>query len=61
MNWFEKLVPSKIRTTDKKQVPDGLWSKCNSCEATLYTAELVTNQYVCPKCSHHMRISARES
>lgn len=60
MNWFEKLVPSKIRTSDKKQVPDGLWSKCDSCSAALYTADLTANLDVCPKCSHHMRVSARK-
>ncbi|MPV85789.1 acetyl-CoA carboxylase, carboxyltransferase subunit beta [Ostreibacterium oceani] len=60
MNWFEKLVPSKIRTNDKRQVPDGLWSKCDACGATIYTAELVENQRVCPKCDHHMRIPARQ-
>ncbi len=60
MSWFEKLIPSRISTSDKKQLPDGLWSKCDSCEATIYTAELEANQQVCPKCSHHMRISARK-
>lgn len=60
MNWFEKLIPSRITTSDKKQLPDGLWSKCDSCDATIYTAELDANQRVCPKCSHHMRITARE-
>lgn len=60
MNWFEKLVPSKVRTSDKKQVPDGLWSKCDACESTIYTAELDANQRVCPKCGHHMRVPARK-
>ncbi len=60
MSWFEKLIPSRISTSDKKQLPDGLWSKCDSCDATIYTAELEANQRVCPKCTHHMRISARK-
>ncbi len=62
MSWFEKLVPSIIRTevTEKRfSVPEGLWSKCPSCDAILYNAELVKNYHVCPKCEHHMRISAR--
>lgn len=62
MNWFEKLLPSKIRTTgenDKKNVPEGLWAKCNACDAIIYRAELERNQEVCTKCDHHMRISAR--
>lgn len=60
MSWFDKIIPSRIQTSDKKQVPDGLWSKCDVCEATIYSAELEANQKVCPKCDHHMRIHARE-
>ena len=63
MNWFEKLMPSRIRTEagDKKgSVPEGLWTKCNSCNAVLYRAELERNQEVCPKCHHHMRMGARK-
>ena len=62
MSWFEKLVPSIIRTevTEKRfSVPEGLWSKCPRCDAILYNAELVKNYNVCPKCEHHMRISSR--
>lgn len=60
MSWLDKLLPSRINTSDKKQVPDDLWTKCGACDATVYTAELQANQYVCPKCTHHMRISARK-
>jgi len=65
MNWFEKLMPSRIRTDadagDKKgSVPEGLWTKCNSCSAVLYRAELERNHEVCPKCNHHMRMGARK-
>lgn len=62
MSWFEKLIPSKIRTetsNKKMTVPEGLWSKCPSCSAILYNIELEHNFNVCPKCDHHMRISAR--
>ncbi len=61
MNWFEKLMPSRIRTDSSKKgsVPEGLWTKCNACNAVLYRAELERNQEVCPKCSHHMRMGAR--
>ncbi|MBT3196160.1 MAG: acetyl-CoA carboxylase carboxyltransferase subunit beta [Gammaproteobacteria bacterium] len=59
MTWFEKILP-KIRTeNNKKAVPEGVWTKCSSCEAVLYRAELERNQDVCPKCDHHMRIGAR--
>lgn len=61
MSWFEKLIPSKIRTEgrSKKNVPEGLWTKCESCNAVLYRAELERNLEVCPKCNHHSRIGAR--
>lgn len=61
MSWFEKLLPSRIRTDAKtrRSVPEGIWSKCPVCQAVLYRAELERNLHVCPKCSHHMRISAR--
>ena len=62
MSWFESLLPSKIRTSgisDKKNVPEGLWAKCDSCDAIIYRAELERNQEVCTKCDHHMRVSAR--
>jgi acetyl-CoA carboxylase carboxyl transferase subunit beta len=62
MSWFEKLIPSTIRTegsNKKGTVPEGLWNKCPSCNAILYNIELERNLSVCPKCEHHMRISAR--
>jgi acetyl-CoA carboxylase carboxyl transferase subunit beta len=61
MNWFKKLLPSRIRTgaNTKKGVPEGLWSKCDSCSSVLYRTELERNLEVCPKCDYHMRISAR--
>ncbi len=62
MSWFEKLLPSRIRTEggNKRTVPEGLWSKCEACGGVLYKAELERNLDVCPKCSHHMRIGARK-
>lgn len=62
MSWFQKLVPSTIRTdasTKKSTVPEGLWNKCPNCNGILYNTELERNFNVCPKCEHHMRISAR--
>ena len=43
----------------RKIVPEGLWSKCPTCESVLYRTDLEKNQEVCPKCGHHNRISAR--
>jgi acetyl-CoA carboxylase carboxyl transferase subunit beta len=62
MSWLEKLLPSKIQPTDpadRRSVPEGVWVKCPSCETVLYKNDLEENQNVCPKCSHHHRISAR--
>ena len=62
MNWFKKLLPSRIRTgvSAKKGVPEGLWSKCDNCSSVLYRSELERNLEVCPKCDYHIRISARK-
>ncbi len=63
MSWFRKLLPPKIKaggTSFKKAVPEGLWSKCPSCQSTLYFTDLENNQHVCPKCNYHNRISARQ-
>jgi len=61
MNWLTKLLPTQIRTdaSNKKSIPEGLWTKCNNCNAVLYRAELERNQDVCPKCDNHIRINAR--
>lgn len=60
MSWFEKLLPSKIRTTVRsRSVPEGVWCKCPACDNVLYRAELERNLHVCPKCDHHQRINAR--
>ncbi|MBE8190133.1 MAG: acetyl-CoA carboxylase carboxyltransferase subunit beta [Candidatus Thioglobus sp.] len=58
MSWLQKILPS-ITSGAKKNIPEGLWSKCQKCEATLYSEELKSLDYVCPKCDYHMRISAR--
>jgi len=62
MSWFQKLLPPKINRRDgdaKKNVPEGLWVKCPSCETVLYYSDLEKNLGVCPKCAHHHRICAR--
>lgn len=62
MSWLQKLLPPKIQRHEgqaKKQVPEGLWAKCPSCDAVLYSSDLASNLNVCPKCGHHQRIGAR--
>ena len=63
MNWFEKILPPKIKYAkggNKRGIPEGLWTKCSACGAVLYRVELERNLHVCPKCTHHARISARQ-
>jgi len=61
MSWFQKLMPARIRTEggSKRNVPEGLWTKCAACAAVLYRPELERNLAVCPKCNNHMYIKAR--
>lgn len=64
MSWLNKLLPPKIKRSEpgiarKSTLPEGLWSKCPSCEAVLYATDLQQNAHVCPKCGHHNRVDAR--
>jgi len=64
MSWLNKLLPPKIKRNEsgiarKSTLPEGLWSKCPSCEAVLYATDLEKNANVCPKCAHHNRLDAR--
>ncbi|SDI75158.1 acetyl-CoA carboxylase, carboxyltransferase subunit beta [Paraburkholderia phenazinium] len=63
MNWLDKVLPPQIKQTDpqrRKVMPEGLWLKCPACETVLYRNDFEANLHVCPKCSHHMPIGARE-
>ncbi|MEO1957644.1 MAG: acetyl-CoA carboxylase, carboxyltransferase subunit beta [Methylophilaceae bacterium] len=63
MSWLDK-IPQKIQyvvgRVQKRNMPEGLWSKCNACQSVLYKTDLESNLEVCPKCDQHNRISARE-
>ena len=61
MSWLQKLMPARIRTQggNKRNVPEGLWEKCEKCGVVLYGPELERNLEVCPKCGHHRPIGAR--
>ncbi|CFW19504.1 acetyl-CoA carboxylase, carboxyltransferase subunit beta [Vibrio cholerae] len=60
MSWLEKILEkSNIVSSRKASIPEGVWTKCTSCEQVLYYAELERNLEVCPKCDHHMRMKAR--
>jgi acetyl-CoA carboxylase carboxyl transferase subunit beta len=62
MAWFKKTrKPIASSTTDKpSRVPEGLWIKCPECAQLIYKKDLEESLYVCPKCTHHFRISAAE-
>src|SRR3990167_388292 len=60
MSWFTKILPKISTSAKKKGVQEGIWCKCNECEAVLYRAELERHLFVCPKCQNHMRINARQ-
>jgi acetyl-CoA carboxylase carboxyl transferase subunit beta len=61
MSWLEKLTPSQVLVGDKKKnVPEGLWAKCEGCNSVLYRAELERTLEVCPKCGFHRNIPARQ-
>jgi len=62
MSWIDKILPPRInRSSDgARRVPEGLWVKCPSCESVLYKEDLKATLNVCPKCSHHLRLGARD-
>lgn len=60
MSWLEKLLDKKkLISTRKTSIPEGVWTKCPSCDQVLYRIALKENLEVCPKCEHHMRMTAR--
>ncbi|KZY59147.1 acetyl-CoA carboxylase subunit beta [Oleiphilus sp. HI0071] len=60
-SWLDRIKPSSIRSEAKTRgsIPEGVWKKCPKCSAALYLPELKKNLDVCPKCQHHLRVSAR--
>lgn len=62
MSWLDK-IPQKIQravgSVQKRNVPEGLWSKCDACQTVLYKTDLEANLEVCPQCAHHQRLGAR--
>lgn len=61
MGWFQGVKNPKIKSVKKKNdnVPVGLWKKCTSCGEILQSKRLEDNDYVCPLCGHHYRITAQ--
>ncbi|MBS1754234.1 MAG: acetyl-CoA carboxylase, carboxyltransferase subunit beta [Ferruginibacter sp.] len=60
-SWFKRMKKGILTSTkDKKDAPEGLWSKCPSCKYTCTVSELAENKFVCPKCDYHHRIGSQE-
>lgn len=57
MDWFKRKKET-LKPTEKKDMPDGLWVKCESCAEITYKKELEKKLYVCPKCDFHFRITS---
>lgn len=60
MAWFRREKENIQSDGQKKELPDGLWNKCNGCGEIIHKTQLVQNLYVCPKCSTHFRIGSHE-
>lgn len=62
MSWLQNLIPPRIKNekAGKRAIPEGLWTKCQSCEAVLYQMDLDSHLGVCPKCNFHHRLRARK-
>lgn len=60
MSWLTEYVRPKIRGLLKREVPDNLWTSCDSCSQMIQTRDLEKAQKVCPHCGHHMRAGALE-
>lgn len=61
MGWFKRLKQGiQTATSNKKEVPDGIWTKCENCKETTLRKDLKENVYVCPHCDHHHRIGSTE-
>lgn len=60
-SWFKRIKKGILTSTkDKKEAPDGLWTKCPNCKYTCTVTDLRENKFVCPKCEHHHRIGSEE-
>lgn len=61
MSWFKRNKEGITTTTsEKKEVPEGLWSRCSNCKTLFTKGDLEKNNFVCNRCSHHERIGSEE-
>jgi acetyl-CoA carboxylase carboxyl transferase subunit beta len=61
MVWFRKEKKPKVAPLDRPtQIPEGMWVKCGQCREILYRKDMIRQNWVCPKCSYHFTIPARD-
>jgi acetyl-CoA carboxylase carboxyl transferase subunit beta len=60
MAWFKRSKENIAPQTEKKEVPDGMWTKCDQCGEIIHKMELEQNLFTCPKCNKHFRIGSAE-
>lgn len=60
MTWFQRAKENIAAESQKKEIPDGLWTKCEPCGEIIHKTQLEQNLWTCPKCNHHFRIGSKE-
>ena len=61
MSWFKRNKEGiTTSTSEKKEIPEGLWARCSNCKTLFSSDDLAKNNYVCDRCSHHERIGSEE-
>jgi acetyl-CoA carboxylase carboxyl transferase subunit beta len=58
MDWFRKSKEGLV-SQQKKEIPDGLWTKCKGCGEVIYSRVLKESLWVCPSCNYHFRINSQ--
>ena len=53
------MNPDQSKQTQKRDMPEGLWTKCPGCKKTIFTRSMHENSFICPECDHHFRVPAR--
>ena len=57
--WFRRQA-AKIKTTDKRDIEEGMWLKCPQCQEVLYRTMLEESHYICTNCTHHFRMNSED-
>jgi acetyl-CoA carboxylase carboxyl transferase subunit beta len=60
MAWFKRSKENISSDSQKKDIPDGMWTKCSGCADIIHKKQLEQNLFTCPKCGFHFRIGSKE-